>query len=92
MGTEVVNFLLKNKKVDPSADDNEAIGCALEEVIYQLLNYYCKTKKVNPYADNNYAFRLACANKHYGIIKLLINFQMDNSSVVNSIVDNCKVA
>lgn len=69
---EAVLFLLKNKKVDPSVDDNYLIQIASEcgqiEVVKELL----KDSRVDPAAENNYAIQAAAEGGHSKVVKLLL--------------------
>jgi ankyrin repeat protein len=75
---ELVEMVLKDKKIDPSADNNRPIKIAAqfgnEEVVKMLL----KDKRVDPSDKDlinnryNYALSLAVANEHKNVVDLLM--------------------
>lgn len=68
---EIVAILLKDKRVDPTAQLNCAIGVASEygylDVVEILLNH----PSVNPSDNDNYAILHSIKNRHHNITELL---------------------
>jgi ankyrin repeat protein len=69
----VVNRLLDDTRVDPSADNNFAIRAASlnghTHVVVRLL----ADPRVDPSADNNFAIRFAAQNGHAPVVDLLLS-------------------
>src|SRR3972149_2665922 len=60
--SEVVELLLVDPRVDPSANDNNAIRFASENGCDKVVKLLLTDPRVDPSADNNYAIRFASRN------------------------------
>ncbi|UCG51380.1 MAG: ankyrin repeat domain-containing protein, partial [Candidatus Latescibacterota bacterium] len=69
---EIVKLLLKGKRVDPSARDNEAILYAAQFGHTEIVELLLKDPRVDPSANRNAAIRRAAENGHVGIVELLL--------------------
>jgi ankyrin repeat protein len=70
---QIVQKLLEHKEVDPSDNDDEAIGVTAEAGHLEVVKLLLNDQRVDPSADNNYAIKCAMLNCHYDIAKLLLN-------------------
>ena len=67
---EVIKELLK--RVEPSAENNEAIRWVSGNGHLKVVKELLKDKRVDPSADNNYAIREASYNGHLEVVKELL--------------------
>ncbi|KAJ3128190.1 hypothetical protein HK100_009316 [Physocladia obscura] len=68
---EVVKVLVEDGRVDPTAEDNEAICVAAENGFFDVVQFLMSVNGVNPAAQNQRAILGAAKNKHLGIVQLL---------------------
>jgi ankyrin repeat protein len=68
----IIHVLLK-LNVDPSADNNFAIGLASANGHIAVVQLLLNDKRVDPSADDNYAIRRASANGHIAVVQILLN-------------------
>jgi hypothetical protein len=68
----VVERLLQDKRVDPSADDNYAVRWAAQNGHLAVVERLLQDKRVDPSADDNYAVRLAAENGHLAVVERLL--------------------
>jgi hypothetical protein len=68
----VVERLLQDKRVDPSADDNYAVRWAAVNGHLAVVERLLQDKRVDPSADDNYAVRWAAANGHLAVVERLL--------------------
>ena len=78
---EVVQELLKDKSVDPSAVNNEAIQFASMNGRLEVVRELLKDERVDPSAENNEAIREASANGHLEIVRELLKDNRVDPSV-----------
>ena len=77
---EFVNLLLKDERVDPSADNNYAIKEASYWGYVEIVKLLLKDKRVDPSAEDNYAIRVASKEGHAEVVKLLLQDKRVNPS------------
>ncbi len=70
---KVVRFLLKDKRVDPAADDNEAIVAASFKGELGIVRLLLKDKRVDPSARDNGPMVEASTHGHLGVMRLLFD-------------------
>lgn len=68
----IVNFLLQDPRIDPTAFDQFAVRVACENGHTQVVKILLKDKRVNPSAQNNYAVVAATKNGHTDVLKVLL--------------------
>jgi ankyrin repeat protein len=68
----VVQLLLKDPRIDPTADDNYAIRLASLYGHVSVVQLLMNDKRVDPSADNNDAIKLASADGHIAVVQLLL--------------------
>src|SRR5690349_2933275 len=68
---EIIKLLLNEKRVDPSADNNDAIRIACMNGYLDIVKLLLDDERVDPSANNNFAIIYACKNGHFDIVKLL---------------------
>ena len=77
----VVNRLLDDHLVDPSADDNYAITVASQAGHIAVVNRLLDDTRVDPSVDNNFAIRSASLNGHTPVVvRLLADPRVDPSA------------
>lgn len=77
----VVNRLLDDHRVDPSADDNYAIAVASQAGHIAVVNRLLDDTRVDPSTDNNFAIRAASLNGHTPVVvRLLADPRVDPSA------------
>ena len=77
----VVNRLLDDHRVDPSADDNYAIAVASQAGHIAVVNRLLDDTRVDPGTDNNFAIRAASLNGHTPVVvRLLADPRVDPSA------------
>jgi hypothetical protein len=77
----VVEQLLQDERVDPSANDNFAIGLAAGNGRLAVVERLLQDLRVDPSADNNYAVRLAAERGHLAVVeRLLQDVRVDPSA------------
>jgi hypothetical protein len=64
--------LLADPRVDPTADDNSAIGLASQEGHGAVVELLLADPRVDPADLENYAIRLASQNGHVTVVELLL--------------------
>ena len=64
----MVRELLKNSKVDPSANDNQAIGIASQHGHVKIVKLLLEDKRVDPSDNKNYAIRIANQMGHKKVL------------------------
>ena len=70
---EVVELLLENPRVDPSAEDNYAIRKASQAGEVEVVKLLLKDPRVDPSANYNDAIGIASRNGHHKVVELLLN-------------------
>jgi hypothetical protein len=80
----VIERLLQDERVDPSADNNYAVRLAAENGQLAIVDRLLQDQRVDPSADNNYAVRLAAENGHLAVVdRLLQDKRVDPSANAN---------
>jgi ankyrin repeat protein len=69
---DVVKLLLNNDRVDPAADDNDAIQWACRNGHEKVVELLLADGRADPAADNNFAIYWACREGHDKVVKLLV--------------------
>jgi len=69
---EVVNALLQNWRVDPSARSNICIGLAAEYGYLSVVNRLLEDHRVNPADDDNYAIHMSAEDGRLDIVNRLL--------------------
>jgi hypothetical protein len=69
---ELVNRLLQDPRVDPSADDNCAIQSASTNGYLAVVNRLLQDPRVDPSANNNYGIQMAAAEGHLAVVNRLL--------------------
>ena len=67
-----MKLLLKDERVDPSADSNYAIQWTCSNGHVEIVKLLLADERVDPSAGNNYAIREACENGHVEVVKMLL--------------------
>jgi ankyrin repeat protein len=65
--TEVVQLLLSDNRVDPSAHENYAIRKASEKGHVEVVRLLLSDNRIDPSAQNNDAIKRAVANEHFEV-------------------------
>ena len=81
---EVVRVLLKDSRVDPSADNNQAIQFASENGHLEVVRELLKDSRVDPSANNNYAIQDASENGHLEVVRELLKDSRVDPSADNN--------
>jgi hypothetical protein len=68
----VVERLLQDKSVDPSANDNYAIRAAAQNGHLAIVDRLLQDERVDPSADNNFAVQLAAERGHLAVVDRLL--------------------
>jgi hypothetical protein len=68
---EVVKALLKDERIDPSANENHALEQACMGMSTEIVKLLLEDKRVNP--NDSLAFKIACAYGCLEIVKLLLS-------------------
>ncbi|GAH45508.1 unnamed protein product, partial [marine sediment metagenome] len=76
--------LLKEKRVDPSADDNCAIRWASKNGYVEVVKELLKDKRVDPSVYDNWAIRVASERGHLEVVKVLLKDERVDPSVNNN--------
>ena len=83
----IVNRILLHNRVDPSADDNDAIRSASYNGHGDVVKRLLLDERVDPSADDNWAIRFASYNGHGDIVKrLLLDKRVDPSADDNAAI------
>ena len=69
---EIVELLLADPRVDPSANDNYAIELASQKGHDKVVELLLVDPRVDPSAYDNYAIRMASQNGHDKVVELLL--------------------
>lgn len=69
---KVVQLLLKDARIDPSADSNSAVNMASENGYSEVVKLLLQHPKVDPSAMENKAIRKATENGHLEVVQLLL--------------------
>jgi ankyrin repeat protein len=69
---DVVDYLLRHARFDPSADDNRAIRQAAEGGHVAVVERLLRDARVDPSADGNRAIRQAAKNGHIAVVERLL--------------------
>lgn len=69
---EAFKFLLRDKRVDPSAKRNKAIIEASSKGCVEIIKLLLKDQRIDPSEDNNTALVRACANGHATVVEELM--------------------
>ncbi|KAJ2991118.1 hypothetical protein HDV02_003945 [Globomyces sp. JEL0801] len=77
---DIVQTLIEDKRVDPSAEDNHAIRCACSDGLTEIVKILLKDERVNPSALDNAAFICACLIGHTEIVKMMLKDKRVNPS------------
>ena len=70
--TGVVKLLVEESRVDPTANNNYAIGWASEQGHTGVVQILLENKRVDPSANENYAIIRATENGHRAVVDLLV--------------------
>jgi ankyrin repeat protein len=65
-------MLLEHPKIDPSANENEAVRCAAKHGHAQVVELLLKHPNVDPSTNDNYAIRYAATYGHAQVVGLLL--------------------
>lgn len=88
----IVDWLLKNPKVDPSFNNNETLRKAAENGRLKIVELLLKDPRVDPMdheSGNHNALELAAASNHPRVVKkLMLDPRVDPSSPHNSAIVN----
>jgi hypothetical protein len=68
----IVERLLQDKRVDPSADDNKAIRWASDNGYLAVVERLLQDERVDPSANNNAAIQWAASNSRLAIVERLL--------------------
>jgi hypothetical protein len=68
----IVDRLLQDDRVDPTADNNKAFQVAASKGYLAIVCRLLEDKRVDPAADNNYAIRVSSSNGHLAIVRRLL--------------------
>jgi hypothetical protein len=68
----VVDRLLRDERVDPSADDNCAIGWASSNGHIAVVERLLQDRRIDPSATDNYAVGWAASNGHLAVVERLL--------------------
>jgi heme oxygenase len=68
----VVERLLQDKRVDPSADENYAVAWAAQNGHLAVVERLLQDKRVDPSAEGNEAVRRAAARGHLAVVERLL--------------------
>jgi len=71
--TEFVKLLLKDSRVDPSANDSHAIRWSIRDSNIEIIKLLLEDGRADPSDNNNYAIRYAIEYGHIEIVKILLN-------------------
>ena len=77
----VVDILLKDPRVDPSIQNNDAIQIAAEKRNIPAIRILLKDSRVNPTVNNNHAIRHALKNSHFDVARILLEDKRVSDSV-----------
>ena len=77
----VIGLLLKDKRVDPSVEDDLAIRTAADEGAADIVKLLLKDERVNPAAKNNEAFRQAVRYGHEDTVKILLERSKEDKRI-----------
>jgi ankyrin repeat protein len=83
----IVERLLQDEKVDPSADNNDAITWASVLGHLAVVERLLQDPRVDPSAQNNGAIQLASINGHLAVVNLLL----EDPRVDPSAKNNCAI-
>ena len=85
---DVVNRLLDDPRVDPSADNNCAIRSAAKNGHLDVVNRLLEDPRVDPSSNNNCAIRWAAKNGHLDVVnRLLEDLRVDPSADNNFAIE-----
>ncbi len=79
--TEVVKILLADPRVNPSAEDNDAIKSASTNGHAEVVKLLLDDGRANPSANNNYAIIIASRYNHPEVVKLLLEDERGETKV-----------
>ena len=82
--TDVVKILLADPRVNPAAQNNDAIRLASQYGHTDIVKILLSDPRVNPNADNNYAIGLASENGHTDVVKILLSDPRVNERAINN--------
>jgi hypothetical protein len=68
----VVERLLQDERIDPSANDNYAVQVAAQNGHLAVVERLLQDERVDPSADDNYAIRMAAFNGHLAVVDRLL--------------------
>jgi hypothetical protein len=80
---EVLPLLLADKRVDPSARDNEAVTLAAAQADPAVIQLLLSDPQVDPGAQENNAIKIACDCGHIRNAELLLQDEQVNPSTRN---------
>jgi hypothetical protein len=81
----IVERLLQDKRVDPSARDNQSILMAAHNGHIAIVESLLQDKRVDPSARDNHSIVLAAQNGHLAVVeRLLQDKRVDPSALENS--------
>ena len=86
-----VELLLKNKDVDPSINDNQAIiyASSVGYIILDIIKLLLNDPRVDPSENNNQAIKAASENGYTNVVKLLLQHpRVDPSSNNNYAINH----
>jgi hypothetical protein len=82
----IVERLLEDDRVDPSADDNYAVRLAAQNGHLAVVERLLQDERVDPSADNNDAVRMAARNGHLAVVdRLLEDDRVDVAVAIQSL-------
>jgi ankyrin repeat protein len=80
----VVERLLQDKRVDPSASNNYAVRRAAERGHLAVVERLLQDKRVDPSASNNFAVKVAAQNGHLAVVERLLQDKRVDPSADNN--------
>ena len=89
---KIVKILLKDERVDPSDQNNDAIQWASNNGYYKIVKLLLKDKRVNPSVHNNFVIKTASENGCYKVVKLLLKDKRidKNDQIIKDIINKMK--
>lgn len=70
--TEIIEFLLKNPKIDPTSHSSYALLCAARNSQMEVVQLLMTDGRVNPYEENGVAIHAAVKNKRKDIVDVML--------------------
>src|SRR5690242_3602714 len=79
----IVSTILKDKRVDPSADDNYALRIACQEGFHKIVKLLLRHPNVDPTVRGNICINFASANGHWKVVRLLMQDKRSDPTAQN---------